>query len=253
MSAIFYGTVPGLAYLPLFHVMRALLNWAVPVIFGLFVVEHRHYYSEFRETIERSFLYGVLLLGAYGIYQFFVLPEWDRTWMLNVQLNTFGLADSMKTRVFSTMNGPAVYSATMACGLSDSVQSQGKAAAACRGKRISGADSIPEPCLLDRFRRRLHLSDLPAETEGAPAVGLAAAASVVVLLGFAQIPGIREIVADRMATLTQPEQDASFSARVEGHEQAIRKLAAEPWGEGMGSTDALHGTEGDDDNIGPPR
>ena len=82
-------------------------------------------------------------------------------------------------------------------------------------------------------------------------MALAAAASVVVLLGFAQIPGIREIVADRMATLTQPEQDASFSARVEGHEQAIRKLAAEPWGEGMGSTDALHGTEGDDDNIGP--
>jgi hypothetical protein len=38
---------------------------------------------------------------------------------------------------------------------------------------------------------------------------------------------------------------------VEGHEQALRELAQEPWGEGVGSTDTLHNTEGDDDIIGP--
>ena len=43
----------------------------------------------------------------------------------------------------------------------------------------------------------------------------------------------------------------SFASRVEGREQALRELAQEPWGEGVGSTDTLHNTEGDDSIIGP--
>ena len=31
----------------------------------------------------------------------------------------------------------------------------------------------------------------------------------------------------------------------------MREIAEEPWGEGIGSTDTLHNTEGDDDMIGP--
>jgi hypothetical protein len=31
----------------------------------------------------------------------------------------------------------------------------------------------------------------------------------------------------------------------------LRELAQEPWGEGVGSTETLHDTEGDDDIIGP--
>jgi hypothetical protein len=66
-----------------------------------------------------------------------------------------------------------------------------------------------------------------------------------------QIPGINEVVWERIGSFTQPGQDVSFTARVEGHEQALRQLAQEPWGEGIGSTDTLHNTEGDDAIIGP--
>jgi len=31
----------------------------------------------------------------------------------------------------------------------------------------------------------------------------------------------------------------------------MKQISAEPWGEGLGSTDTDHGTEGDDDIIGP--
>ena len=37
--------------------------------------------------------------------------------MLNVQMNSFGEIDPMKTRAFSTMNAPAIYAAVAACGL----------------------------------------------------------------------------------------------------------------------------------------
>ena len=103
LVAILYGFILGLVSQPLFDVLRALLNWMIPVIFGLFLYDNRALYPQFRRVIEKSFLFGVLFTGAYGIYQFFVLPDWDRLWMLNVQLNSFGAVEAMKIRVFSTV------------------------------------------------------------------------------------------------------------------------------------------------------
>jgi hypothetical protein len=82
-------------------------------------------------------------------------------------------------------------------------------------------------------------------------LAFATLACIFLLVMIAQVPGIDDVVAQRIATFTQPGQDVSFSARVEGHQRALRELAQEPWGEGVGSTDTLHNTEGDDDIIGP--
>jgi O-antigen ligase/polysaccharide polymerase Wzy-like membrane protein len=251
LVAILYGSILGLTYLPLFNVLRALLNWLVPVIFGLFIYENWQLYPEFRRVIEKTFLYGVLVTGAYGIYQFFVLPDWDRLWMLNVQLNSFGDIDQMKTRAFSTMNAPAIFAAVMACGLLMLLNLKGKLrllSAACgfcglvltlsRASWLSLAAGCFYLILRLDMRARFRL-------------GLAVVACMAVLIGIAQLPDVNQIVRDRLATFTQPGQDVSFDARIEGHEQAMRVLAQEPWGEGIGSTDTLHGTEGDDAFIGP--
>lgn len=249
--AILYGLFFGLTYLPLFNVLRALLNWLVPVIFGLFIYQNRQLYSQFRQVIEKAFLYGLLVLGGYGIYQFFVLPDWDRMWMLNVQMNSFGGIDPMQIRAFSTMNAPAIYAAAMACGLllSFNLKSRLRLLSAALGfigliltlSRSSwlsvAAGSIYLMFWLG-MRARLRLA-------------MAAVACLAFLLGIAQIPAVKEIVWERFQTFTQPGQDVSFSARTEGHAQAMVDIAQEPWGEGIGSTDTLHNTEGDDDIIGP--
>jgi hypothetical protein len=251
LVAIAYGGILGFLYLPLFNVLRALLNWFVPIIFGLFIYENRQYYSDFRRVIEKSFVYCLLVLGAYGIYQFFLLPEWDRMWMLNVQLNSFGEVDPMKTRAFSTMNAPAIFAAAMACGLLVLCNLKGTlrliAAATgfialiltlSRASWLSLAAGVVYLVFRMGMRARMRLA-------------LAIGSCVVFLALFAQVPGIHELVVQRISTFTQPGQDDSFSARIEGHEQALRELVQEPWGEGVGSTDTLHNTEGDDDIIGP--
>ncbi len=251
LSAILYGLAMGLAYLPLFNVLRALLNWLVPVIFGLFIYQNRQLYPEFRHVIEKSFLYGVLIIGAYGIYQFFFLPDWDRLWMLNVELNSFGEVDPMKARAFSTMNAPAIFAATVACGLLLLFNMKGKLrllAAACgfggliltlsRASWLSLAAGGVYLLFRLGMRERIRMAF----------GGLACA---VFLIAVAQVPGVNGIIIERMGTFAKPGQDISFSARVEGHESALRRLAQEPFGEGIGSTDTLHNTEGDDAIIGP--
>jgi len=251
LAAIFYGAVFGLVTLPLFNVLRALLNWLVPVIFGLFIYQNREFYQEFRRVIEKSFLYGVLILGAYGIYQFFVLPEWDRGWMLHVQMNSFGEIDPMKTRAFSTMNAPAIFAAAMATGLLllfNSKQKLRLLAAACGFvslimtlSRSSWLSLVAGGAyLLFRLGMRARVN-----------FAIASLACIAFMLAATQVPGVDEVVETRMRTFSQPSQDVSYLARIEGHQRALREIAEEPWGEGIGSTDTNHNTEGDDDMIGP--
>jgi hypothetical protein len=251
LVAILYGTILGITYLPLFQVMRSLVNWIVPVVFAMFVYEYREYYTEFRSVIEKSFLWGLLLLGTYGIYQFFVLPDWDRAWMLNVQMNSFGEIDPMKTRAFSTMNAPAIFAATMACGLLILFNMKG------RVRLVASAAGFV--ALILTLSRASWLSLAAGGIYLLFRIGMrarirllfAAGASLAVLIIVAQVPGINDVIEERIATFTQPGQDVSFLARIDGHEAALRELAQEPWGEGVGSTDTLHNTEGDDSIIGP--
>ena len=251
LVATLYGLILGLATLPLFDVLRALLNWAVPVIFGLFIYEYRELYPEFRRVIEKSFLYGTLLTGLYGIYQFFDLPEWDRIWMLNVQLNSFGAVEAMKVRVFSTMNAPAIFAAVTVCGLLLLFNLKGRLrllSAACGFLALML--TVSRSSWLSLAAGTIYLM-LRAEMRQRVRLAIAAFACGIFLLALTQVPAVHDLLMQRMETFSDPSQDVSFSARVVGHEQAFREIANEPFGEGLGSTDAKHNTEGDDDIIGP--
>jgi hypothetical protein len=251
LAATLYGFILGVTYLPLFNVLRALVNWVVPVVFGLFIYQNRELYFEFRRVIEKVFLYGILVTGVYGIYQFFGLPDWDRAWMLNVQMNSFGEIDPMKTRAFSTMNAPAIYAAVTACGLFVLLNMKGKlrllsAAAGFMGLILS----LSRASWLTFAGGCIYLAVFLGMRERYRLM-IGAVSCVLFLLAISQIPAVNEIIWHRIETFTQPGHDDSFSARVEGHDAAMREIAEEPWGEGIGSTDTLHNTEGDDDMIGP--
>jgi len=251
LVAIFYGLTLGLVSLPLFNVLRALLNWLVPIIFGLFIYENRELYPEFKRTIERSFLFGVLFTGAYGIYQFFALPDWDRLWLLNVQLNSFGAVETMKVRVFSTMNAPAIFAAITTCGLLILFNLKGNLrllSAACGFLALML--TVSRSSWLSLAAGGIYLMMCAGMRQRARLV-LAGFACGIFLLGITQIPAVHDLLIQRMATFSDPSQDVSFSARLVGHEQAFRQIAQEPFGEGLGSTDTKHNTEGDDDIIGP--
>ena len=171
--------------------------------------------------------------------------------MLNVEMNSFGEIDPMKARAFSTMNAPAIFAATVACGLLLLFNMKGKLrmlTAACgfgglmltlsRASWLSLAAGFVYLMFRLGMRERIRMV-------------FGTLACAVFLVAMAQVPGVNGIILGRMGTFAQPGQDVSFSARVEGHQSALRQLADEPFGEGIGSTDTLHNTEGDDAIIGP--
>lgn len=251
LIAIAYGLILGLIKIPIFNVMRALLNWLVPVLFGAFIYLSRDEYHEIKKVIERSFLLGTLVTGAYGIYQFFWLPDWDKMWMLNVQLNSFGAVEATKIRAFSTMNAPAIFAAMATAGLLLLFNSPNKlrfVSAGCgfiglmltmsRASWLSLLAGGAYLLLRSEMRQRMHLT-------------LAIFSCCIAFMSVSQVPAVHDLLIRRIETFSDPSQDVSFSARIAGHREAFRQIAQEPFGEGIGSTDTYHNTEGDDDIIGP--
>ena len=94
-----------------------LLNWLVPVVFAFYLVVHWRSYPRYRQVFQRTFVWGVLIMGLYGLLQFFVLPPWDRYWMLHAPLGSLGRPEPLKLVVFSTLNAPGPFAGVLMAGL----------------------------------------------------------------------------------------------------------------------------------------
>lgn len=115
---VFYGFLVGLIYNPPIPVARGLLDWLSPIIFAFHLFTNWRDYPSYRQNIQRTFLWCVLILGAYGVYQFVVAPEWDRYWLIESKLFTSsGNPVPFGMRVWSTLHSVGPFGAVMQAGL----------------------------------------------------------------------------------------------------------------------------------------
>lgn len=102
-----------------FTLVKALLGWLSPVTFGWYMFSRWRDYPQCRQITRQVFLWGILVMGLYGIWQFVALPEWDRMWLLKSGLfSSHGLPDEAGgSRVWSTMHSAEPFSAYAVGGL----------------------------------------------------------------------------------------------------------------------------------------
>jgi len=265
-AGIAFGTLYGLIRYPPVDVARGLINWIAPVLFGFFLYQEclrkPVRYTELRSTIVRTLLWGTLLMSIYGIVQFFLLLPWDEAWMLGLKDYAFGQPRALELRVFSTMNAPATFASYVMAGLLAAFTVLTQTSVAERSKlRTLAALTAPVGLLalaLTTSRSLwvglvcgvLYLAfTLPAK---ARVRVVATVLATLLLAGVAtQAPGIHEVVMSRLQSFGSGTSDISANARIDGHLDALGKLTTEPLGEGMGSIDADHATDGSDDRLGP--
>ncbi|MEA3120298.1 MAG: hypothetical protein QOI13_3568 [Paraburkholderia sp.] len=108
-----YGFVIGVASNGLLPATYDLANWLYPILIGFQIMAYPREYPAYRDTIVRTFILGMLVMGAYGLVQFFVMPEWDAMWMLGSQMMSDGDPVPMGVRVFSTMNSSGPFAVAM--------------------------------------------------------------------------------------------------------------------------------------------
>lgn len=90
-----------------------LANWLYPILIGFHIMANTRDYPAYRDTIINTFIWGMLVMGAYGLVQFVIMPPWDALWMLGSQMNSQGDPVPMGVRVFSTMNSSGPFAFAM--------------------------------------------------------------------------------------------------------------------------------------------
>lgn len=116
-TSVFYGYLLGLIQVSPIKATVELLEWSAPVLMGFYLYIHWQDYPTYRRNIQRIFVWGVLITGLYGIFQFLVAPAWDCFWLINADMNSIGRPEPLEIRVWSTMNAPGPFASFMMAGL----------------------------------------------------------------------------------------------------------------------------------------
>jgi hypothetical protein len=119
--AIFYGYCIGVQEAGFIAASYAAFNWMLPPIVCYHIILHYRYVLEFKDILIKTFVWGALLTGCYGLIQYFYLPGWDANWLIRSQIFgqmlSGGLPYPFYVRVFSTMNAPAPFASVMMASL----------------------------------------------------------------------------------------------------------------------------------------
>jgi hypothetical protein len=116
ISSIFYSFLIGLVNgLPVGKVIVEFMSMVGPISFGFYIYSYWQNYPDIRTSLEKTFVWGLMCISIYGIFQFLAPPAWE-VFLLNSEFGnlTFGRPVPYEIRVFSTMNSPQA----CACALS---------------------------------------------------------------------------------------------------------------------------------------
>lgn len=211
--------------------------WGGPLLFAVLVIALGAGRTTYEALVKNIFLPWLLVAGVYGIYQYYVLPEWDAAWMNNVNpaLTSIGFAEPQEFRVYSISNAPGVFSAVVAALV-----------LACSPfiARRPWTVVLLLPSLVGLALSLVRASwiVLVLVLALALALRLLRVRSIVffLALGLAGIslipPETMAVVSERFDTLGEGAQDDSLSARISFHQEALPIILADPVGGGLGSS-----------------
>ncbi len=236
-GAVIYSFLVGLIQNSPSKAVVDFLGWFTPILMGFFTFVTWRDYPIHRQSIQKTFLWGVLVVGGYGVFQYLVAPEWDRFWMikaLDEGLNSIGNPEPLGIRVFSTLNSPQAFAGVMMAGLlllfSDSGILRFPAAGVgylsfllslARSGWVSWfvGFMIFIPSLNQRAQKRILISILVA---------------TIFVLPLTTIEPFSTVIGSRFASLGEGQKDDSLSGRLSAYQELFDTAVSSFVGKGMG-------------------
>jgi hypothetical protein len=117
IAAVLYGFLIGFLNFSLLKVGITFLDWIAPVLFGFHLFVNWQNYFDYRQNLQRVFLWGVFIMGLYGTIQFLIAPEWDTYWLIQTDFASGGQPKPLMINVWSTMASNRPFGTVMMAGL----------------------------------------------------------------------------------------------------------------------------------------
>jgi len=232
-TSVFYGFMLSLVKSSVAGGLLALLDWLPPLLFGFHLSVNWRQYLAYRQNLQRTFLWGVLVMGAYGLWQYLTAPLWDRFWLENAGSLVFGQPEPMGIRVWSTMNSPQPFAAVMVAGLILLLSNKETLKFAATGVGyLSFLLSLARAGWVSWMASLLvYISSLKSYLQMRLFIALTVMVMLVAPL-VAVEPLASEIV-PRLASLSETKDDGSYKARAAGYSELLDAALLETLGEGL--------------------
>jgi O-Antigen ligase len=231
---IAYGFVVTVLRGSLIPGVVGLADWGIPLLYYFFIVVHRGSVGSLIERLLGFVTGNMLLLGAYGVWQFVDPPAWDRYWMQSADIGAFGLAEPFSVRVFSTLNSAGPYSCWIMALI---VLSFAFTSRLMPIARLAGILSLVFTTVRTSWGGLvlgvaiIVLSSGRMTVRYALGVIFAAAAAAAIVIS---VPQINEVISTRLATFDDLQQDGSLLQREDISSRMITLIAENPLGVGIG-------------------
>lgn len=229
--AVFYGFAIEIIQQQItLRLISMLLTWLTPIVFGFHLFVNWRDYPRYRQNFQRVFLWGVSVMGVYGIWQFFSPLPWDIFWIqLDMQCLCF------QNRLWSTMNTPFTFGAFMSGSLLLLLVNQTPL-----NLPIAVAGYLS---LLLTLSRSAWLSWIAGFMFLFPSLKVRLQQRLIItiiLIGLFSIPLINvepfsEIIGSRMSTFSQLENDNSYNKRLYNFTSNTETAIFELFGKGLSS------------------
>jgi hypothetical protein len=245
VGGVIFGGGVGMIKHPGTEVIASTLMWFGPIMLCVFAasIEDR---EMLRRVLGRTFIWGVLLMSAYGIYQFVVAPPWDTYWLNEVNIGSlspsFGHAQPYGIRVWSTMNSPGSFALFLSAALIWLATLDGflPAVANMLGYLTLSLTLVRTAWMMTAIgiliyilgsRKRISTRSIVG---GLLTIGLVAGG----LLYVSQFPG----VTDRLSSFSSIKSDRSVEERKAMYRYMTGYILTNPFGEGLQSSPGdVHG------------
>jgi hypothetical protein len=208
-----------------------------PIFFGFYLVYNWRDYRIHVRILEATFIWGGLALSIYGLYQFFVAPEWDTFWLNNTEKWSYGLPEPFSIRIWSGTHNYHVYATTMIIGIMFLLLRSNRFFSSihcwilfvltllltqARASWLTGLSTLLFYVLKLKFKDKIILITV---------VGF-----LLILFSFiVQFDPFSAIISDRLSSFFNLEEETSFNARVDGYEKLIVFALLQPIGQGIGA------------------
>jgi hypothetical protein len=235
-AALLYGLGIGLIQNPFANVIVPWLEWVTPVLVGFHLAANWQRYDEYARITQQAFLWGVLVIGMYGIVQYLVAPAWDQFWLIQTDIKSFGKPEPLGIRVWSTMNSPGTCSMYLMAGL---VLLFGSKGALRLGVMVPGYLSL----LLTLARTAwgawvvsfvLFVMPLQRSTKLRILIAMLLLGGLVYPLTMSE--PFAELLSSRFSTFSNIQDDGSLNERRDIYGRGITAVSTNIIGDGIGRT-----------------
>jgi hypothetical protein len=232
ISAVFYGFLIGIIHQPItIRDITVLLVWLSPILFGFHLFVNWRNYPIYRENLLRVFFWGVVVMGVYGIWQFFLPLPWDKFW---IELD--GQCLCFQDRLWSTTYTPFIFGIFMSGGLlllfiNQTALKVPSSIAGYLSFLLTLSRSawlswilgllLLFPSLKVRFQKRLIITFV---------------IMVFLCLPLISIEPFSEIIGSRLTSFTNLDSDSSYLARIENYHNNTDSALFEFFGKGLSPT-----------------